>query len=66
MDRRSWFFLGATLVILLTIPVAPSDLRWVPAWLAVVYAVLTLVCVADHRSRRRTPPAHKDFTRSGP
>jgi hypothetical protein len=55
MDRRSWFFLVSTFVILLTVPLAPADLRWVPMGLAVVYAVLTLLCIADHVSRRRAP-----------
>jgi hypothetical protein len=59
MDRRSWFFLGATLVIVLMIPIAPSDLRWVPIWLAVLYVVLTLLCIGDHIARRGAPQAEE-------
>ena len=65
MDRRSWFFLGATLVIVLMIPFAPSDLRWVPIWLAVLYVVLTLLCVGDHITRQHAPQTD-EFNRNDP
>jgi hypothetical protein len=65
MDRRSWFFFWATLVIVLTIPITPSDLRWVPIWLAVLYVVLTLLCIGDHIARRREPETD-ELNRSDP
>jgi hypothetical protein len=65
MDRRSWFFLGSTVVILLMIPLAPADLRWVPIWLAGLYFVLTLLCIADHLARDRAPSTD-ELNRSDP
>jgi hypothetical protein len=48
MDRRSIFFLvAAAACALLALP-APASLRWVPAWMSIVYALLTLVSFADH------------------
>ena len=51
MDRRSVFFTGAAIVSAVMIPLAPSDLRWVPAVLALTYVILTLLSLADYLSR---------------
>jgi hypothetical protein len=53
VDRRAIFFLGAGAVSALLIPATDSELRWVPAWLAAVYAVLALVSYLDWRSNNR-------------
>jgi hypothetical protein len=53
MDRRAVFFAIAGLLSLILVPVTPSDLRWVPATVAGVYALLAAASLADHISRRR-------------
>ena len=53
MDRRAIFFLGAGAVSALLIPFTESGLRWVPAWLAVVYVVLAAASWLDWRSNNR-------------
>lgn len=56
-DRRLWFFLGAGAVCGFMVPLAPTDLRWVPAVTAVVYIVLAGLVALDSWSRRqRRPP----------
>ena len=56
MDRRAVFFAGAAVACGALTPAADSDLRWVPATMAITYAVLALASLADWWSRRRTSP----------
>jgi hypothetical protein len=51
MDRRALFFTGSAAVSALMIPLAPNDLRWVPAWLAIGYVALALLSMLDFLSR---------------
>ncbi len=51
MDRRSLFFAIGAVVALALYPLAPTDLHRVPLAVAVGYAVLSIVCWLDHRSR---------------
>ena len=51
IDMRTKFFAVATLLVLIVIPLAPANLRYVPIYLSVVYVVLTLICAADSISR---------------
>jgi hypothetical protein len=52
MNQREWFFLGAAVICLALTFVTPSDLKWVPAGLGAVYAVLTAASWLDARGRR--------------
>jgi hypothetical protein len=54
MDRRALFFVGAAVICAVLAPATPDDLRWVPTWMAVAYAVLALWSYLDFRSRRAT------------
>jgi len=51
-DRRALFFLGASLVVALLIPLTDDEFRFVPIGLALVYAVLAIASFLDHRSRQ--------------
>jgi hypothetical protein len=51
IDMRTKFFAFASILVLLVVPAAPEDLRYVPLWLFVTYVILTLVCAADSISR---------------
>ncbi len=53
VDRRAIFFLGAGAVSAVLIPATDVELRWVPMWLAVIYAVLALASYLDWRSNNR-------------
>jgi hypothetical protein len=53
MDRRAIFFLGAGAVSAVLIPETDAGLRWVPTWLAVIYAVLAAASYLDWRSNNR-------------
>jgi hypothetical protein len=55
MDRRAAFFVLAAGLCATMIPLAESDVRWVPEATAVTYLVLALVSFLDFRSRRRDP-----------
>jgi hypothetical protein len=52
MDRRALFFLAASVVCALLVPVAESEQRWVPIFLSIVYAVLAVASWADFHGRR--------------
>ena len=52
MDRRAVFFAGASAVCGALVPAADTDLRWVPLWMAVAYAVLAVLSFLDWWSRR--------------
>jgi hypothetical protein len=53
MDRRIFFFLGAAVACASLIPVADSDLRWVPLATSVTYLVLAAAVWFDGRTKRR-------------
>ena len=53
MDRRSVFFLVASVVCVVLIPIADPEQRWLPVALSIVYALLSLASWADHRTRAR-------------
>ena len=63
MDRRALFFAGAAILCAALIPVTDSDLRWVPTWMAIAYAVLAILSFLDHHSRRSS--ARDDDLRAG-
>ena len=52
-DKRLWFFLAAAVVCGLMVPLAPSDLRWVPEVTAATYVVLAVLIALDSISRHR-------------
>jgi hypothetical protein len=54
MDRRAVFFVAASVVCAVLIPVTEPENRWVPVSLTIVYALLSLASWADTRSRRRS------------
>jgi hypothetical protein len=64
MDRRSIFFTAAGGICALMIPLAPADLRWVPAWLALAYVVLAFLSVLDHLSSTHEDRRSKRLNRS--
>ena len=51
MDRRAVFFLCASAVSYVLIPVTPAGFGYVGAVLGTVYVVLALLSALDHRSR---------------
>ena len=53
MDRRAIFFLGSAAVSAALVPATDLELRWVPAWLAVIFVVLALASFLDWRSNNR-------------
>jgi hypothetical protein len=53
MDRRAIFFLGSAAVSAALIPATEAAIRWVPAWLAVIFVLLALVSYLDWRSNSR-------------
>jgi len=55
-DQRLWFFLGAGAVCAGMVPLAPTDLRWVPVVTAVVYVVLAALVALDSWGRRQRRP----------
>ena len=59
MSRRIGFFAIAALACAVLTPAAPSDLRWVPEVMAVVYGVLALLTALEAwstaREHRREP-----------
>jgi hypothetical protein len=56
MDRRAIFFLGAGTICLVLTPLTPSDIRWFPIVVAIVYFVLAAASALDARSRRHHRP----------
>jgi hypothetical protein len=56
MDRRAIFFLGAGTICLVLTPLTPSDIRWFPIAVAIVYFVLAAASALDNRSRRQHRP----------
>ena len=59
MDRRAAFFLLASIVGWILVPVADPKHRWVAISVGVAYAVLALASILDARSRARTPPRRR-------
>ncbi len=53
MDRRGIFFLVAAGVCTLLIPVAETDLRFVPEWLTLIYVILAVASFLDAYSTTR-------------
>ncbi len=53
MNRRVAFFAIAAVVCFLLVPVVEAKVRWVPASVAGLYAVLTVLALADSLGRRR-------------
>lgn len=51
MDRRTAFFAIAAIVAGSLVLVAEPDLRWVPTYVAITYAVLSLLAFLDYRGR---------------
>ena len=52
-DKRVPFFLVASVMVLALYYPTPEKYRWVPLWLAIVYAVLALLTFLDQWSRGR-------------
>ena len=53
MNRRVGFFAIAALVCFLLMPVVEEKVRWVPAAIGALYAVLTLLALLDLVGRRK-------------
>ena len=53
IDRRSRFFVGASVVCVVLIPLSDASLRWVPIVVSIIYAVLAVLSFLDWRSRAR-------------
>lgn len=51
IDRRALFFVGASIVCWLLVPLTDSVHRWVPISLGVVYVLLAAASWADRRGR---------------
>lgn len=49
MDRRALFFLGAAIACLALIRAAPSEYSWLPATMAIAYAVMAGASYLDSR-----------------
>ena len=56
MDRRAAFFLFASLLGWILVPVADPSHRWVAIAVGITYALLAVASILDARSRARTPP----------
>jgi ABC-type transport system involved in cytochrome c biogenesis permease component len=52
-DRRIWFFLAAAAICGALVPAAPSEFRWVPTALVVIYLVLAALVALEKLGRRR-------------
>jgi hypothetical protein len=52
-DRRVAFFLFAAIACFVLVPVADTELRWVPVGTGAVYVLLALAAALDSRSRSR-------------
>jgi hypothetical protein len=55
MDRRVWFFLGASVLSYALYPVADPSHRWFTIMLGSIYLVLTVLTWLDSRSRHGEP-----------
>ena len=53
MDRRALFFVGAAALCAALAPATQHDIRWIPAAMALAYAVLAVLSFLDYRSRRQ-------------
>ena len=56
MDRRAIFFVGAGVACAVLTPLTPSDIRWFPMVVALVYFLLAAASALDNRSRSRHRP----------
>jgi Flp pilus assembly protein protease CpaA len=60
MDRRAVFFICAAIVALALAPATDIKNRWVPEWLALLYAALALLSLLDSWSQHRSPRGPED------
>jgi hypothetical protein len=53
IDLRTRFFAVSAVIAASLIFVSPEDLKFVPAWTAIVYVILSLLSLFDHLARHR-------------
>jgi hypothetical protein len=54
LDHRAAFFLIASVMCLVMVPITPDEFVWVGYSLAVTYVILAVLSGLDHWSRRRS------------